>query len=107
VGAPLAVWEMDLTRARHEHMGEIEAIVNECCDVVRVALGVSIAASRVLATLDDTSSQIGWMTGGTKAIGWRNGKIVDWGERCGVPTPANRAVVDMAARPSSRIAEPV
>jgi hypothetical protein len=98
VGAPLAVWGVDLATARHERMGDIDAVVNEACDVVRVALGVEISRQRVLATLDDTSAQLGWMRGGTQAVAWRNGKIVEWGEKCGVPTPANRAIVEGVTR---------
>jgi hypothetical protein len=98
VGAPLAVWGLNLSAARHTRMADIKAIVNEACDVVRVALGTEIAPQRVLATLDDTSSQLGWMRGGTQAVAWRNAKLVEWGERCGIPTPANRAIVEAATQ---------
>lgn len=96
VGPPLAVWNTDLATARRERMADIEAIVHEACDVVRRVQGVEVSPSRVLATLDETSVVLGWMRGGTHAVAWRNGKIVQWGERVGVPTPANRAVVEAA-----------
>jgi ketopantoate reductase len=105
VGAPLAVWGVDLATARHERMADVKAIVDEACDVVRVALGTEIAPQRVMATLDDTSTQLGWMRGGTKAVAWRNGRLVEWGERCGIPTPANRAVVEAVARQQNRTTE--
>ena len=98
VGAPLAVWGCDLETARHEHMTDIEAIVREACEVVQKALGAEISPQRVLAVLDDTSRQLGWMRGGTKPVAWRNGKVVEWGARYGVATPANRAVFDAATQ---------
>lgn len=96
VGAPLAVWETTLDAARHERMADIKAIIAEACEVVRVALGTEIAPQRVMATLDDTAARLGWMRGGTKSVAWRNGKLVEWGERCGIPTPANRAILEAA-----------
>jgi ketopantoate reductase len=105
VGAPLTVWGCDLTTARHQRMADIEAIVKEACSVVRAALGAEIEPARVLATLDDTSTQLGWMRGGTKAIGWRNGKVVEWGRKYGIATPANRAVVDATMPSVERVSE--
>jgi ketopantoate reductase len=93
VGAPLAVWDMDLATARHERAAEIHDIVDETCAVVQAQFGDRIPAERVLATIDDTSLKLGWMRGGTKAVAWRNGKVVEWGARTGVATPANAAIV--------------
>jgi ketopantoate reductase len=105
VGAPLTVWGCDFTTARHRRMAEIEAIVKEACAVVKPALGFDISPQRVLATLDDTSAQLGWMRGGTKAVAWRNGKVVEWGQRYGIATPANRAILEAATRPAERVTE--
>lgn len=105
VGAPLAVWGCDLATARHEHMTEIESIVKEACDVVQVALGEEIRPQRVLAVLDDTSKSLGWMRGGSQAVAWRNGKIVEWGARHGIPTPANRRILETAKRPIETVAK--
>lgn len=93
VGAPLAVWGMDLNTARHERAEDIHAIVLEACAAVLAARGAEISPQRVHATLDDSATLLGWMRGGTRSLEWRNGKVVEWGHRFGVPTPFNRAIV--------------
>ncbi len=106
VGAPLRVWDCDFATAMVEHIGEIEAIVAEACQVVARARGAAISSQRVLATLIDTCAQVGWMQGSTSAVAWRNGKVVEWGARYGVETPANKAIVEAAAVSRSPTIDP-
>ncbi|MCK6551013.1 hypothetical protein L6R52_34565 [Myxococcota bacterium] len=93
VGLPLAVHGLPLGRYLAERTAEARAIVDEGCRALGPALGVSLDADAAFETLCATTKNLGWMTGGTKALDFRNRAIVRLGRIHGVPTPVNDALL--------------
>ena len=50
-----------------------------------------------MAKILETTVDLGWVRGGTKALAWRNGALARFGRRHGVPTPVNDRLLRAAA----------
>jgi ketopantoate reductase len=89
VGLPLAVHGVPLGRYLAKHADEARAIVEEGCRALGPALGVALDPDAAHATLLATTTKLGWMTGGAKALDFRNRAIARLGRIHGVRTPIN------------------
>jgi ketopantoate reductase len=106
VGLPLAVHETDLAGYLVDRREELEQLVAESADAAGAEYGTEVDAAQALRKLLETTGDLGWVRGGTKALAWRNGALAWFGRRHGRPTPVNdrllRAVgYDPGSAPSS------
>jgi ketopantoate reductase len=89
VGLPLAVHGVDLASYLDDHDDELRALVAESAAAAGAAYGVELAPREALEKIRRTTTELGWVKGGAKALPWRNGAIVRFGRRHGIPTPVN------------------
>jgi ketopantoate reductase len=89
VGLPLAVHGVDLATYLHRHRDELEALAAESTAAAGAEYGVDISGAVAVRKILETTSALGWVKGGAKALQWRNGAIARFGRRHGVPTPVN------------------
>lgn len=89
VGLPLAVHGVDLETYLREHRAEWTALVEESARAAAAQYGVDLDATVALEKIRTTTSSLGWVRGGAKALPWRNGAIARFGRRHGVATPVN------------------
>lgn len=89
VGLPVALRATTLAAYLDQERVEAATIVDEACSVLSAAWGVHVDPTDAYARLLETTGDIGWMTGSTKALSMRNGAIAQLGRAHGVPTPVN------------------
>jgi ketopantoate reductase len=89
VGLPLAVHGVDLATYLDDYREELEALADEGCRAVGAEYGVEVRGSDAVAKLLETTTELGSLTGGAKALAWRNAAIARFGRRHRIPTPVN------------------
>ena len=89
VGLPLAVHQVDLATYLSDHREELAALVEESARAAGAVYGVDVSAEHALDKLLATTTELGWVRGGAKALDWRNGALATFGRRHDVPTPVN------------------
>ncbi|HXV75935.1 MAG TPA: hypothetical protein VD788_06395 [Candidatus Polarisedimenticolaceae bacterium] len=89
VGLPLVAHDVDLATYLREWHDELVDLVAECATAAAAHYGVSVDPRAALDRIEETTTELGWMRGGAKALAWRNGAIVTFGRRHGIPTPVN------------------
>jgi hypothetical protein len=89
VGLPLHVHGVDLATYLSERRDELDALADESARACGAAYGVELQGAAVVEQILATTSKLGWVRGGAKALAWRNGAIARFGRRHGVPTPVN------------------
>jgi ketopantoate reductase len=97
VGLPLAVHGVDLETYLRDHRAEFEALVAESAAAAAAEYGVPVTAEAAVEKILATTGDLGWVRGGAKALDWRNGAIVAFGRRHGVPTPINDRLMERAS----------
>lgn len=106
VGLPLAVHGVDLATYLATFGPECRAILAEACAAATAEYGVAVRPDEAEDVLRRTTASIGDARGGTKALAWRNGAIVEMGRRHGVPTPVNAALIERSAEAAGRGGRP-
>lgn len=89
VGLPLAVHDVDLATYLRDERDELVALVAESARAAGAQYRVTVDPKVTLDKILDTTTELGWVKGGAKALPWRNGAIAIFGRRHGVPTPVN------------------
>ncbi len=89
VGLPLAVHRMSLAAYLESQRDEMEALIDECARAAGAEYGVEASAAVAERKLLETTTRLGWVKGGTRALAWRNGAIARFGRRHAIPTPVN------------------
>lgn len=89
VGLPLAVHGVDLATYLETFRDELEALIEESALAAGAEYGVRVSAAVAERKILETTTELGWVKGGVKAIAWRNGALAGFGRRHGVPTPVN------------------
>jgi ketopantoate reductase len=96
VGLPLAVREVDLGAYLREWRGEFDALVEEGTRAAGAHYEVEVDAGAAGRKILETTTELGWVRGGKKALAWRNGAVAWFGRQHGVPTPINDALLRAA-----------
>jgi len=89
VGLPLAVHGVDLATYRVDRREELEALVDESVRAAGAEYEVTPTTAETIDKILETTVELGWVTGGAKALNWRNGALALLGRRHGIPTPVN------------------
>ena len=89
VGLPLAVHDVDLATYFESHAEELEELVAESAAAAGKNYDVDVDPAAALRKIRDTTTELGWVRGGKKALPWRNGAVAWFGRQYGVPTPVN------------------
>jgi len=87
VGLPLAVHDVDLATYLRDHRPELEELLTESALAASARYGVDVRPAEALDRLLGTTTELGWVRGGVKALAWRNGAVARFGRLHGVPTP--------------------
>lgn len=96
VGLPLAVHEVDLETYLRDHRDELTALIDESASAAGAEYGVAVDPRTTLDKILETTTELGWVKGGAKALPWRNGAIAMFGRRHGVGTPVNDRLLNAA-----------
>jgi len=89
VGLPLAVHDVDLGTYLARHVDELDALADESARAAGAEYGVRLSGERAVLKLRATTSELGWVRGGAKALPWRNGALARFGRTHGIATPVN------------------
>ncbi len=89
VGLPLAVHGVDLATYLRDYRAELDALADESARAASAEYGVEVTGPDAVQKILDTTADLGWVTGGAKALPWRNAAIATFGRRHGIPTPIN------------------
>jgi hypothetical protein len=96
VGLPLAVRKLTLAEYLVTHADEARAIMDETCKAFEAELGIAIDPDATYKTLLDTTTELGGLRGGKKALDVRNGAVVRLAETHGLDAPVNAKLMSMA-----------
>ncbi len=94
VGLPLAVHEVDLATYLRDRRAELSDLIDESARAAGAEYGVTVDTETTRDKILSTTTELGWIKGGAKALPWRNGAIAMFGRRHRVPTPVNDRLLD-------------
>lgn len=71
----------------------MRSIIHECTQVVNRHYKINLDEAGVYDTINRTTTNLGWMRGGTKGLRFRNKAISVFGKAHGIETPVNDALL--------------
>lgn len=95
VGLPLAAHGVELAVYLATKGDEATAVVDETARVMGAHHRVAVDAGEAVAKLLATTTELGWMKGGAKALEFRNGAVARIGRALGIATPVNDRLLAM------------